>query len=69
MPNPHNRHSQLQTLLTQLNLGAIAEVFAEVALRAATARFSASAVGRANADRFDPTRPPATSAFALLSGP
>ena len=35
MPNPHNRHSQLQTLLTQLNLGAIADVFAEVALRAA----------------------------------
>ncbi len=35
MPNPQNRHSQLQTLLTQLNLGAIADVFAEVALRAA----------------------------------
>ena len=35
MPNPHNRHSELQSLLTQLNLGTIADVFAEVALRAA----------------------------------
>ncbi len=30
-----NRHTQLQTLLTQLNLGAMADGFADVALRAA----------------------------------
>ncbi len=30
-----NRHSELRTLLTQLNLGAMADVFADVALRAA----------------------------------
>ncbi len=30
-----NRHTQLQTLLTQLNLGAMADNFADVALRAA----------------------------------
>src|SRR6266496_2480186 len=35
MPNAHNRHSELRTLLTQLNLGAMADVFADVALRAA----------------------------------
>jgi hypothetical protein len=35
MPNTHNRHTELRTLLTQLNLGAMADVFAEVALRAA----------------------------------
>jgi DNA replication protein DnaC len=35
MPNTTNRHSQLQTLLTQLNLTAMAEGSADVALRAA----------------------------------
>src|SRR6266542_3494173 len=35
MPNAHNRHSELRTLLTQLNLGAMADVFPDVALRAA----------------------------------
>jgi DNA replication protein DnaC len=35
MPNPTNRHTELQTLLTQLNLAAMADVFADVALRAA----------------------------------
>lgn len=35
MPNTNNRHSELQTLLTQLNLTAMADVFADVALRAA----------------------------------
>lgn len=35
MPKPSNRHSDLHTLLTQLNLTRIAEVFSEVALRAA----------------------------------
>jgi DNA replication protein DnaC len=30
-----NRHTELRTLLTQLNLGAMADVFADVALRAA----------------------------------
>src|SRR5437870_11667013 len=35
MPNIHNRHTELRTLLTQLNLGAMADVFADVALRAA----------------------------------
>src|SRR5437588_3094436 len=35
MPNTTNRHSQLQTLLTQLNLTAMAEGSTDVALRAA----------------------------------
>ena len=35
MPNSSNRHSELHALLTQLNLTEIAEVFADVALRAA----------------------------------
>ncbi len=35
MPNVTNRHIELQTLLTQLNLVAMADVFADVALRAA----------------------------------
>jgi hypothetical protein len=35
MPNTTNRHSQLQTLLTQLNLTAMAESSADIALRAA----------------------------------
>jgi DNA replication protein DnaC len=35
MPNTNNRHSELQTLLTQLNLTAMADGFADVALRAA----------------------------------
>src|ERR1700682_777514 len=35
MPNIHNRHTALRTLLTQLNLGTMADVFADVALRAA----------------------------------
>ena len=35
MPKPINRSIELQTLLTQLNLGAMADVFADVALRAA----------------------------------
>jgi DNA replication protein DnaC len=35
MPNTTNRHNQLQTLLTQLNLTAMAEGSADVALRAA----------------------------------
>jgi hypothetical protein len=35
MPNTHNRHTELRTLLTQLNLGAMVDVFADVALRAA----------------------------------
>jgi DNA replication protein DnaC len=35
MPKTTNRHSDLHTLLTQLNLTAIADVFADVALRAA----------------------------------
>ena len=35
MPNTNNRHSELQTLLTHLNLTAMANVFADVALRAA----------------------------------
>jgi DNA replication protein DnaC len=35
MPNTTNRHTELQTLLTQLNLAAMADVFADVALRAA----------------------------------
>jgi DNA replication protein DnaC len=35
MPNTTNRHKQLQTLLTQLNLTAMAEGSADVALRAA----------------------------------
>jgi DNA replication protein DnaC len=34
MPNTTNRHTELQTLLTQLNLAAMADVFADVALRA-----------------------------------
>jgi DNA replication protein DnaC len=35
MPKTSNRAIELQTLLTQLNLGAMADVFADVALRAA----------------------------------
>jgi len=35
MPNTTNRSTHLQTLLTQLNLGTMADVFADVALRAA----------------------------------
>jgi DNA replication protein DnaC len=35
MPNSSNRHTELQTLLTQLNLATMADVFADVALRAA----------------------------------
>src|SRR6266567_908944 len=35
MPKTPNRSTQLHTLLTQLNLGAMADVFADVALRAA----------------------------------
>jgi DNA replication protein DnaC len=35
MPKTTNRSTQLQTLLTQLNLGTMADVFADVALRAA----------------------------------
>ena len=35
MPNTTNRSTQLQTLLTQLNLGTMADIFADVALRAA----------------------------------
>lgn len=35
MPNSTNRSTELQTLLTQLNLAAMADVFADVALRAA----------------------------------
>jgi DNA replication protein DnaC len=35
MPNALNRHSELQTLLTQLNLAGMANIFADVALRAA----------------------------------
>src|SRR6266478_270480 len=35
MPKTNNRHSELHTLLTQLNLTAMADVFADVALRAA----------------------------------
>jgi DNA replication protein DnaC len=35
MPNTNNRHSDLQTLLTHLNLTAMADGFADVALRAA----------------------------------
>lgn len=35
MPHPSNRHSELHTLLTQLNLTVMADVFADVALRAA----------------------------------
>lgn len=35
MPKPNNRHRDLHTLLTQLNLTRMAEVFSEVALRAA----------------------------------
>jgi DNA replication protein DnaC len=35
MLKTNNRHTQLQTLLTQLNLGAMADGFADVALRAA----------------------------------
>src|SRR6266496_4414507 len=34
MPNTHNRHSELRSLLPQLNLGAMADVFADVAIRA-----------------------------------
>ena len=35
MPKPSNRHSDLRTLLTQLSLTRMAEIFADVALRAA----------------------------------
>jgi DNA replication protein DnaC len=35
MPNTTNRHTELHTLLTQLNLGAMADAFADVALRVA----------------------------------
>ncbi len=35
MPNALNRHSELRTLLTQLNLAGMANIFADVALRAA----------------------------------
>ena len=35
MPKPTNRHSDLRTLLTQLSLTRMAEIFADVALRAA----------------------------------
>jgi DNA replication protein DnaC len=35
MPNTNNRHNDLQTLLLQLNLAAMADGFADVALRAA----------------------------------
>ena len=35
MPNATNRHTELHTLLSQLNLSAMSESFAEVALRAA----------------------------------
>ena len=35
MPNIPNRHSELHTLLTQLNLTEMANGFADVALRAA----------------------------------
>jgi DNA replication protein DnaC len=35
MPKTNNRYSELHTLLTQLNLTAMADVFADVALRAA----------------------------------
>src|SRR6266487_3367536 len=35
MPKNSNRHSELHTLLTQLNLTRMAEIFADVALRAA----------------------------------
>src|SRR5436309_4267850 len=35
MPKTPNRSTQLHTLLTQLNLGAMADIFADVALRAA----------------------------------
>jgi DNA replication protein DnaC len=34
MPKPNNRHSDLHTLLTQLSLTRMAEIFADVALRA-----------------------------------
>ena len=35
MLNTHNRHTELHALLTELNLGAMADAFADVALRAA----------------------------------
>jgi hypothetical protein len=35
MPKTTNRSTELHTLLTQLNLGAMANAFADVALRAA----------------------------------
>ena len=35
MPNALNRHTELRTLLTQLNLAGMANIFADVALRAA----------------------------------
>src|SRR5215475_12881209 len=35
MPNTHNRHTELHTLLTQLNLAGMADGFADLALRAA----------------------------------
>jgi DNA replication protein DnaC len=35
MLNTHNRHTELHALLTELNLGAMADTFADVALRAA----------------------------------
>ena len=34
MPNRENRHTELHTLLTQLNLTGMADTFADVALRA-----------------------------------
>src|SRR5438128_10889611 len=40
MPKTINRSIELQTLLTQLNLGAMADVFADVALRAAKEELS-----------------------------
>jgi DNA replication protein DnaC len=35
MPNTHNRHTELHTLLTQLNLAGMADGFSDLALRAA----------------------------------
>src|ERR1019366_714619 len=40
MPKTLNRSIELQTLLTQLNLGAMADVFADVALRSAQEELS-----------------------------
>jgi hypothetical protein len=60
MSNPANRHDELRALLERLNLGGMAAVFADLALKAAKENLSHEAylweLGKhATADRTTPT--------------